>query len=51
MFITDYLAECIKHPRREKFADISNNLNQRDVITVRKVVSGLTKLIYSNGKF
>ncbi len=57
-FITDYLAECMKELRKEQFGDVSdkyykfgNNLNQRDVIAVRKTVSGLTKLIYPNGKF
>ena len=29
---------------------LGNNLNQRDVIAVRRTVSGLTKLIY-NGQF
>ena len=30
---------------------LGNNLNQRDVIAVRKTVSGLVKLIYPNGVF
>jgi ATP-dependent Lon protease len=30
---------------------LGNNLNQRDVIAVRKMVSALIKLIYPHGKF
>ena len=35
----------------EKFYRLGNNLNQRDVIAVRKMVSGFIKLIYPNGEF
>ena len=35
----------------DKYFKLGNNLNQRDVIAVRKTVSGLVKLIYPNGKF
>jgi len=57
-FITDYLAEFMREMRKETFADacdkyfhIGRNLNQRDVIAVRKMVSGLVKLLYPNGEF
>jgi ATP-dependent Lon protease len=57
-FITDYLAEFMREMRKEPFGDVCDryfrfgtNLNQRDVIAVRKMVSGLTKLLYPNGEF
>ncbi|HQQ66637.1 MAG TPA: protease Lon-related BREX system protein BrxL [Thermotogota bacterium] len=57
-FITDYLAEFMREMRKEPFGDVcdkyfrfGNNLNQRDVIGVRKIVSGFTKLLYPNGEF
>ncbi|HPH11013.1 MAG TPA: protease Lon-related BREX system protein BrxL [Thermotogota bacterium] len=57
-FITDYLAEFMREMRKEPFGDacdkyfhFGSNLNQRDVIAVRKMVSGLTKLLYPNGEF
>ncbi len=57
-FITDYLAEFMRQMRKEPFGDVcdkffrfGNNLNQRDVIAVRKIVSGFTKLLYPNGEF
>ncbi len=56
-FITDYLAEFMREMRKETFGDVCDkyyrlgtNLNQRDVIAVRKMVSGLTKLLYPNGE-
>lgn len=56
-FITDYLAEFMRQMRKETFGDVCDkyfrlgtNLNQRDVIAVRKMVSGLTKLLYPNGE-
>ena len=56
--ITDYLAEFMREMRKETFGDVidkyfrlGNNLNQRDVIAVRKMVSGFVKLIYPNGEF
>lgn len=52
-FITDYLSEFMREMRKEQFSDISDkfyrfvsNLNQRDVIAVRKTISGFTKLLY-----
>lgn len=57
-FITDYLAESIRELRKSSFSDVldkyfhlGRNLNQRDTIAVRKMVSGLIKLIYPNGEF
>jgi ATP-dependent Lon protease len=57
-FITDYIAEFFREMRKRSFADaidnyfsLGNNLNQRDVIAVRKTVSGLIKLIYPHGEF
>ncbi|MDU6339844.1 MAG: protease Lon-related BREX system protein BrxL [Clostridium sp.] len=57
-FITDYLAEFLKEMRKTTFGDAADkyyrfgsNLNQRDVIAVRKTVSGLTKLLYPHGEF
>ena len=56
--IVDYLAEYFREMRKMSFADVidkyfklGNNLNQRDVIAVRKTVSGLMKLLYPHGKF
>lgn len=56
-FITDYIAEFFREMRKRSYSDVidryfrlGNNLNQRDVIAVRKTVSGLIKLIYPNGK-
>lgn len=57
-FITDYLAEFMREMRKEPFGDafdkyfrVGTNLNQRDVIAVRKMVSGFTKMLYPNGQF
>ncbi len=57
-FIVDYLAEYLREMRKRSFTDeidkyfkFGSNLNQRDVIGVRKTVSGLIKLIYPNGDF
>lgn len=56
--IVDYLAEYFREMRKRSFADafdkhfkLGNNLNQRDVIAVRKTVSGLLKLLYPHGEF
>jgi len=55
--IVDYLAEFYRNMRKRSFSDaidkyfkLGNNLNQRDVIAVRKTVSGLLKLIYPHGE-
>jgi len=57
-FIVDYLAEFLREMRKRTFADaidkyfkLGNNLNQRDVIGVRRTVSGLLKLIYPHGDY
>ncbi|MDU5105777.1 protease Lon-related BREX system protein BrxL [Clostridium sp.] len=57
-FITDYLSEYLRDMRKitygdviDKFFKLGNNLNQRDVIAVRKTVSGLIKLIYPHGEY
>lgn len=57
-FIVDYLAEFFREMRKRNFGDaiqkhfkLGKDLNQRDVIAVRKTVSGLMKLIYPHGEF
>lgn len=57
-FITDYFSEIMRELRKISYADayahyyrLGNNLNQRDVIAVKKTVSGMIKLIHPNGKF
>ena len=57
-FITDYLSEFMREMRKEQFSDVSDkfyrfgsNLNQRDVIAVRKTISGFTKLLYPNADY
>jgi len=56
-FIVDYLAEYLREMRKWTFSDaidrhfkLGNNLNQRDVIAVRRAVSGLLKLLYPHGE-
>ncbi len=55
-FITDYLSEYMREMCKESFGDafdkyfrLGSNLNQRDTIAVRKMVSGFVKLLYPNG--
>ena len=57
-FITDYLSEFMRAMRKENFGDaidkyfrLGNNLNQRDTIAVRKMVSGFVKLLYPDGEY
>lgn len=57
-FITDYFSEVMRELRKVSYADsinkyfkLGNNLNQRDVIAVKKTVSGLVKLIHPDGKY
>lgn len=57
-FITDYFAEVMRDLRKISYADaydkyfkLGNNLNQRDVIGVKRTVSGLIKLIHLDGQF
>lgn len=57
-FITDYLAGWIREMRKEQLGDVldhyfhlGKNLNQRDVIAVRRMVDGYLKLMYPDGEF
>lgn len=57
-FITDYFAECIRELRKHNYSDAYNeffrlgkDLNQRDVIAVRRTVSGLLKILFPDGKY
>lgn len=57
-FITDYFSEIMRELRKISYADayahyyrLGNNLNQRDVIAVKKTVSGMIKLIHPDGEF
>lgn len=57
-FITDYFSEVMRELRKISYADaiekyfkLGNNLNQRDVIAVKKTVSGLVKLIHPDGDY
>lgn len=57
-FITDYLSEFVRELRKmqqgdalDKYFKLGKNLNQRDVIAVRKSVSGLIKLVYPDGNY
>ena len=57
-FITDYFSEIMRELRKFSYANaythyfkLGNNLNQRDVIAVKKTVSGLVKLIHPDGTF
>jgi len=56
--IVDYLAEYFREMRKYSHADaidkyfkLGNDLNQRDVIAVRRTVSGLVKLLFPHGEF
>ena len=57
-FISDYLAEFLREMRKvpetdafDKYFKLGRCLNQRDTIAVRKMVSGLTKIIYPDGNY
>ena len=57
-FITDYLSEYMREMRKESHGDafdkyfrLGSNLNQRDTIAVRKMVSGFMKLVYPDGDY
>ena len=57
-FISDYLAEYFREMRKETFSDafdkffrLGSNLNQRDTIAVRRMVSGFIKLVYPDGVY
>lgn len=57
-FISDYLAEFLREMRKvpetdsfDKYFKLGRCLNQRDTIAVRKIVSGLVKLVYPDEKY
>lgn len=57
-FISDYFSECLREMRKRSFSDaiqkyfrLGKDLNQRDVIAVKKTVSGLLKLLFPDGSF
>ena len=57
-FITDYLSEFFREMRKRSFTDayqeyfsLGRDLNQRDTIAVKRMVSGLVKLVYPDGIF
>lgn len=56
--ITDYFSEVMRELRKttysdaiEKYFKFGSQLNQRDTIAVKKMVSGLIKLVYPHGVF
>lgn len=57
-FITDYYAEIMRELRKVTYSDaidkyfkLGSQLNQRDTIAVKKMVSGLIKIIYPHGEY
>ncbi|MBO0480616.1 protease Lon-related BREX system protein BrxL [Vagococcus fluvialis] len=57
-FITDYYSEVMRELRKVTYSDaidkyfkLGGQFNQRDTIAVKKMVSGLIKIIYPHGKF
>lgn len=57
-FISDYYAECLREMRKRNFSDaihkffrLGKDLNQRDVIAVKKTVSGLLKLLFPDESY
>ena len=57
-FITDYFSEVLRELRKDqqgdaldKYFKLGKNLNQRDTIAVRRIVSGLVKLVYPDGQY
>ena len=57
-FVVDYITEAWRELRKTNYSDaidryfnLGNHLNQRDVRAVRKTVSGLIKLLHPNGQF
>ena len=56
--ITDFLSEFLREMRKRSFSDaydkyfkLGHDLNQRDTIAVKKMVSGLVKIVYPDGNF
>lgn len=57
-FISDYFSECLRELRKRNFSDaitryfrLGKDLNQRDVIAVKKTVSGLLKILFPDGNY
>ena len=57
-FITDFLAEFLREMRKRSFEDAADeyyklgaDLNQRDTKAVRKMISGIVKIVYPDGEF
>ncbi len=57
-FIVDYMAEMFRELRKVSYGDtldkyfkLGRDLNQRDVIAVRKSVSGFVKLLFPHGEY
>ncbi len=57
-FITDFLAEFLREMRKRTYTDafqdyfkLGSDLNQRDTIAVKKMVSGLVKIVYPDGNY
>lgn len=55
-FICDYFAEIARELRKKQFSSVidqyftlDDSLRQRDVISIRKIVSAMMKLIYPDG--
>lgn len=57
-FISDYFSECLREMRKrsssdaiQKYFRLGKDLNQRDVIAVKKTVSGLLKLLFPDENY
>lgn len=57
-FITDYFSEVMRELRKVSFGDsfdkyfkLGSQLNQRDTIAVRRIVSGMMKLLYPDEQY
>ena len=57
-FIVDYMAEFLRELRKYNYSDaidkyyrLGKDINQRDSIGIRRMTSGLLKLLYPNGGF
>ncbi len=57
-FIVDYLAEILKHLRKEdrtqeysKYFELSDTITTRDKTSITKTFSGLVKIIYPDGNY
>lgn len=56
LLLTTFLNSCVKCGKNslemcDKYFKFGSNLNQRDAIAVRKMVSGFAKLLYPNGEY